>query len=621
MADPDMTLMTEAQFNAKAAVQDLKLANHESWLQDKDTADEEAVSRIENLETTASDNTARLNGKPLPAGQNFHDLALVQGPYIMPAPTDWAAQNMPNSARGQLDITVISSTNRVLTYRTSETVPRLFIKAMIASAWGAWREINPLTYDTRLGLLERGNVLSATQDFHDTTLAQGTHIMFSPTNWTAQNMPSNARGELDVTLIGPGYRTLFYRTTESTPRLFIKGQVADVWGTWREIGKPDTDTRIAALETSTTALKAVPATRPSGLKTVPLQLTLGTSPVLDAATTGTARYVMKYAAPLFRVRVNIQNVHPSSGAKRAGAVSFTGLWAGKHAGSGAFTGTPARIANAFSTPADGSKWTSKWFYPAQTPGVEDLLSVGYTASNGSVSLCDGDGYFSADSTQGGETAAAGIAPASTMPFYVWLEAETYATTPHIGVHGDSLSSGVGAGGVRYSWLTQYCEARGALPTHYSNSGDWLKAWADDLNSFKWTMFDGLSRPDALIMAMGSNDIFNDTTLAQIQASFGIVYPQMASRICQNIYLANILPRNADTGARETVRRDYNAWLASLPYGARDYFNFAGAISDDDETILPAYNAGGVHLNAAGYGKLAAAITRPVTTPPVTYQTV
>ena len=57
-------------------------------------------------------------------------------------------------------------------------------------------------------------------------------------------------------------------------------------------------------------------------------------------------------------------------------------------------------------------------------------------------------------------------------------------------------------------------------------------------------------------------------------------------------------------------------------GAPDLFNFRDVVSVDDEQMLkPEYDADGVHLNAAGYAALAASITRPVTTPPVMYQTV
>lgn len=89
----------------------------------------------------------------------------------------------------------------------------------------------------------------------------------------------------------------------------------------------------------------------------------------------------------------------------------------------------------------------------------------------------------------------------------------------------------------------------------------------------------------------------------------------------NIYLANITPRTAVTGANEDKRRLYNTWLAGLPNGARDLFNFRDAVSTDDETLMPVNDADGTHMNASGYAAEAATITRPVTTPPVTYQTV
>ena len=513
--------------------------------------------------------------------------------------TDYGARHMPVPTRGVLSVLPMATTNRVITYTTYEASPKIFVAACVSGVWGPWREIG--SEATSGGKV----IASDSQDFHAIT-ESGTHMMLGfATDWAGQNMPVNARGALSVQMLNSMNRLLEYNTYELVPRKFQQNLVSGVWGQWKDMAPAATTT--------------APAVTPgSGLKVVPLQLTLGSASQTDGALTGSRRYLMKWNAPLQRVRVNIQNIHPSSGTVKTGAVDFTGLWIGKHASNGAFTGAPTQVQGAFSTPTDGSKWTSKWFWLNQTAGVEDLLSFGYTASNGTVFQIGGSGWKTDAPADASATNPAGLTADGSMPFYIWLEAETYATTPHLAAMLTSLDSGVGAGGVNFSWLSQYCWANGALPTHYSNSGDTYESWVGDLNAYKWTVFDGLAKPDALVMAAPSNDLAGSKTLAEIQAFYATLAAQVKSRITPNLYVANCMPRTADAVDFTTKRQGYNSWLTGLPGGAREMFNFRDAASADDATIRPEFDADGVHLNSAGYAALAAAITRPITTPPVMY---
>ena len=184
----------------------------------------------------------------------------------------------------------------------------------------------------------------------------------------------------------------------------------------------------------------------------------------------------------------------------------------------------------------------------------------------------------------------------------------------------SLDSGVSGGGAMFSWLAQYCWAKGALPTHYSNSGDTYDSWANNPNHYKWHVFDGLAKPDAL-MGAPSNDLSGPKTLAEIQAFYFTLSNLVKERLTPNLYVAKCMPRTADAVDFTAKRQGWNTWLTGLPNGALDVFNFRDAASADDLTLRPEYNADGVHLNAAGYAALAASITRSVRTPPVMYQTV
>ena len=78
-----------------------------------------------------------------------------------------------------------------------------------------------------------------------------------------------------------------------------------------------------------------------------------------------------------------------------------------------------------------------------------------------------------------------------------------------------------------------------------------------------------------------------------------------------VYETTMPPRTTSTSAAEEVRRAYNAWLSSQPDGARDVFDYAAAVSADDETIRPEMDADGIHVNDLGHAATAAAVTRPV----------
>lgn len=360
---------------------------------------------------------------------------------------------------------------------------------------------------------------------------------------------------------------------------------------------------------------AVPASaspdqaRPSsGLKTVPLAMTLGTSDQ-NAPTTGTARLPVDFDAPITRWRLRIANRNPRTGNVR-GTADFTGLWYGAHAGNGQFAaGQNININPAFTIPADGTAWASPWF--TQTLGMGYLLSFGYTAAAAPFQLVGGSWQSAASADAGAEAPALSLS--GVAPFDIWVEAETPAMTPVVAVLGDSLSAGVGATlPVHDSALSQHMRTINGLPVHYAASGDTLAGWNDPA-AYKWTRWQGLDRPDAVILAMGSNDIFGGATLADAQSRHATVVASLKEKVSARIYGATIMPRTSVTGAAETTRRDYNTWLSGLPNDTRDLFGFAASISGDDETITPAYDADGVHLNTAGYAQNAGTLVRPLTT--------
>ncbi|MFI8778216.1 SGNH/GDSL hydrolase family protein [Brachybacterium paraconglomeratum] len=347
----------------------------------------------------------------------------------------------------------------------------------------------------------------------------------------------------------------------------------------------------------------------SGWKRVPLAVTLG-QPDADAPTSGQYRVPLRWDAPIVRWRLHVANRQPKTGASR-GSVDLGGVWAGARGVDGAWSGTPTQISGAVSLPSDGSEWVSEW--RDEPLDGDRMLAFTYTAPAAPWSLCGG-GWSVTGPIDGTATA---LTTVQSVPLSWWIEAETYATTPVVAVIGDSLSCGVGATTpVLDSVLSQWCRAHGALPVHWAASGDHMLGMADG-SAWKWTRWDGLARPDAVLWAVGSNDLAS-ADLATMRARFSSVLPIVRERTDGPIFLATISPRDGETGTWETTRRAYNTWLRSRPAGARAVFEFAAAVSPDDETLIPALTSDGIHLTTAGYAAQVAAIASPLTSPAPVY---
>lgn len=366
---------------------------------------------------------------------------------------------------------------------------------------------------------------------------------------------------------------------------------------------------------------AAPATTASGMKRVPLALTLGHGGGAHSVTEGTVRFPMEWAAPVGRWRLHIRNANPREGTVRTGAIDFPqGVWVGADEGDG-IASSLVQVAPAFTTATDGSEYVTGWINHDLPADSKHLLSLAYVASD-TVTTNVGGSWTSpgqiADSTSGTWTGQI------MSPLDVWIEAEVPQTVPVVAVIGDSLSAGTGSTiPVRDSALSQHMRAWGGLPIHYAAAGDTLNSWNGAIpgaDTYKKTRWSALAKPDAVLFALGSNDIFGQSqTLAQMQTRAESVVAWAKANLTGRIFYATITPRTGVTGAQEDVRRQYNDWLRART-DTQQVFEFAAAISADDETILPEFDADGIHLTTSGYAAEAATLRYLVPAGPV-YRTV
>lgn len=354
-----------------------------------------------------------------------------------------------------------------------------------------------------------------------------------------------------------------------------------------------------------------------GYKTVPLILT---SPANASGTetvaAGSLRFPVRYAVPISRWRLHVQNINDRAGTKYSGAVNFNGIWlgTGSHT-TGAFlpASNQTQVAPAFTTPANGDEYVSPWISREIQASTDMLISVGYANATGQANVASiATVWRTPVASNSNVSAPSTLVKGDTAPFNIWIEAEVPSTVPVVAELASS--GGVGAGATNPiidSGLSQYCRIIGALPMHYAHSGSTLGIWKDPAHH-KWQKWLPYARPDAMYISLGSNDLFGSATLAEVQASAEAVFNIARDLATANLYATTIPPRTA--AGDETTRHQYNTWLRTKPLGIRDVFEVSAALSSDDETIRPEFDADGIHANAAGGLAKAKAISRAIVEP-------
>lgn len=383
------------------------------------------------------------------------------------------------------------------------------------------------------------------------------------------------------------------------------------------VSKADADTKYQA------KANVAPTPASSGFKVVPLSLTLGQGSA-TAPATATYRIPQKWNAPISRFRICGTNRNVRNGVPVGSGIAVSGLWVGAHAGSGAFAGTPVKAAEAFTMPENGDVWRSGWINGVNIGDNQEMLfSYDYTSTVAPALLVAG-AYTSA-SKVASQVAPAGLTLGKTAALDFWIEAETLAGTPVVGVLGDSLASGAQATLPCYDSVASiYARKMNGLPIHYAVSSDTLSDWISNPNEHKVIRWSHLARPDVLLLSMVHNDIYGlNIPQATLQANFAKALQIISQVISPNIVGSTITPRNSGSAAQHAERHTYNTFLRSqLDAGnIRDLFDFDQVITGGTDTIKAEYNADGIHFNTAGYQAESDSITRPIVAPPFAYRTV
>ena len=413
------------------------------------------------------------------------------------------------------------------------------------------------------------------------------------------DLPVIMIGDVHVVDIG-NVRRIQYSTNEGT-----KGQQIWIiaktnrgeWGTWRKVF-PVEEPKIPSMTKGSAG----------ALKTVPLALTTGHGNSGNGAASGSFRVPIEFKAPIIRWRLALSNRNPRFGNIHRTTATISKIVLGKDEGAGKLS-APKTVATSIIVPDSGDVVYTRWVNSPIDEAM--LLAFKYTSTGTDAPPRLLGGGWNVGSADPADESVTGTR-VSYLPFDMWLEVETNNRTPVIAAFGDSLSSGANADLPVYeSWLSQYARRIGALPVHYTQSGDTAKSWASSFTSYKWLRWEHLDLPDAVIYQLGSNDLSaSGDGVETLKASTVTAIDHIREVMTDNIYAGTITPRTSWDSSTETERTSYNNWLNTLPVGIRDVFDVAAAVGDG-ANIKAEFDADGTHLNTAGYDAWQAAIDRPV----------
>lgn len=485
----------------------------------------------------------------------------------------------------------VSSTNQMWTrYKTANT-------------WGAWVEIGGGKLPAAYGAIDLNTLTRGTRQAHSGAFTNG------PTGMDA--------GMVETTAIQNNDNYLLQTATEWTypdrpGRIWTRRKSGASWGAWGLIGP-------------TPIPPAPPASgggNASAYKVVSVPLNGGQTSTSNTSTTMTVRQVIDVTAPITRARLRFRNIDTRSGSTKTTTATVSDVYVGPHIGSGAASSL-TKVADGFTVAAD--EVASAWINLDHDGTSELLITYTVTAAVGGMFTNYGDVYTKNSSAAHTETAPTGLYRTYTTPLAVTMDAQTAPTTPVLAVAGDSNSIGVGSSGIRDAWGWRLAARLGALPQLLGSSGDTVAA-SRDYTAYKWARCsgDGRAQADALLWALGQNDLGAGTTSTAIQAMLAEDIPKARALIAPSgVHAITYMPRDNEdpSSAFEVQRRLLNTALKDQrPFGLLDVHDIVPVVSTDDETIRPEYKGGGggtdpVHLNALGFQAVADSITRPLVPTP------
>ena len=337
---------------------------------------------------------------------------------------------------------------------------------------------------------------------------------------------------------------------------------------------------------------------------VPLAFTL---PGGSSTTSGakSLRIIREYAHFPGRVRVHVSNRHPMSG--NAGSdVTLTGSTIGVGTPTGEVSKAQVLFTANTVIPA-GEEVVSRWVTLNGSDG--DGLAISLAWAGDTVRLFKGGCWTNSDPAVYNNANTSGWVWDGDAPLYIWVEADMPARIPVVMANGDSISVGsVTDNPVSDAWVAMYAREHHSLPVFASWHGSSMPQWAPDTGQWG-RLYPGVSvRPDAIVMALGQNDLNQDVNLDELKSRYNSVrdvYDSLFPGV--PVYVGTVNASNKPTD-KEALRRQFNTWLSGLPRGERGVLDFASVLDDPTgEFLLPEYTSDELHPNTAGQTAMAGVV--------------
>lgn len=476
-------------------------------------------------------------------------------------------------------------------------------------------------------------------------------VEYARTAGIMESVPSSITS-LDK-LLTPGDYQLFGNSdaarldVTSFPKAFQDGKLQKVPATvsvrkpsatnfiWQELRVWDsTETRIWTRQTrgynrtdSFTEWAEIPAVRESlATKVAAVNLTTSVNGYFDNANAMNHRVPFKLPVRARRFRLHVASRNDASGVEindpelrfnKQPVIGKHKLENGQHTGQ--FLEPPFPASAKTSIPIGSTEFVGEWMNIVLEANTEYLLSFSYYNPNG-VEIPSGmsGSYIQAATGLTNAMDVPGIRYYFKTPFQIWLEVEVDSSVKTVGFVGDSLLVGRDSSCPLYlspAWTRGRRE--GFIPRMHAIAGGRMSQFIEDATGPRWTRFSALGKCDEAVIQIGSNDFYDQINQPTSEAIVEVMKARLEQtialarqHIADDVYLCTVLPRNngAYSEKVKTALRDYNAWVQTLPFGAKGCFDWAGAISDrTGDGLEPRYVAEDqVHLNNAGYAAVAGA---------------
>lgn len=298
---------------------------------------------------------------------------------------------------------------------------------------------------------------------------------------------------------------------------------------------------------------------------------------------------------------------------------------------GDFVGSTATtiVGSSATIPSNGTQLATSWVTASGDQfdaGVEHLLGIAYTCSSQTIQYSAGRCWRWTSATTGvdpTQAASGATSTASYIPLDVVLEYECTSSLPAWLVIGDSIFEGVTS--AKSAALSPTSNLR-SPPAQWARNGDVLiqnqslyalqAATLENTSRREWTRQPQTGGAfDGCIVELGTNDVANSRTLAQIQTSIMAVVSNVRTLLGTSvpIYVCNVIA-HGQSGGIETVRTNVNDWVGQVPYGVRGTVDVDAAMRRTANTNVSdaaLMCTDGVHPNYQGQGVLASLLRASV----------